>query len=202
MKIALIGNPSVGKSLIFNQLTGIGVEVSNYPGTTVELKEGSTCFRREMIDIVDLPGIYSLDGTSEEEELVRTFLKKGGADAVIVVMDATRLERNLYLLLQVAELGIPMIAVLNMIDEMEKAGLKIDTTTLEYQLGIEVLETAASKGRNIEKIIPLVQRSARPATLIVPYDRGGGQNPGENARCRTYGKSLGPAGDKEGCCSL
>ncbi len=185
MKVALIGNPSVGKSLIFNQLTGIGVEVSNYPGTTVELKGGSTCYQREMIDIVDLPGIYSLDGTSEEEELVRTFLLEGKADAVIVVMDATRLERNLYLLLQVAEFGIPMIAVLNMIDEMEKAGLEIDTTALEYQLGIEVLQTAASKGRNIEKIIPLVRSSARPATLTVPYDRS------VEAAVRTLEKTLG-----------
>ncbi len=185
MKIALIGNPSVGKSLIFNQLTGVGVEVSNYPGTTVELKGGRACHKREMIDIVDLPGIYSLEGASEEEELVRTFLQEGNADAVIVVMDATRLERNLYLLLQVAEFGIPMIVVLNMIDEMEKAGLEIDTTALKFQLGVEVLETAASKGRNIEKIIPLVRSSARPATLTVPYDRS------VEAAVRTLEKTLG-----------
>lgn len=185
MKVALIGNPSVGKSLIFNQLTGVGVEVSNYPGTTVELKGGRACHQREMIDIVDLPGIYSLDGASEEEELVRTFLEEGNADAVVVVMDATRLERNLYLLLQVAESGIPMIAVLNMIDEMEKAGLAIDTAILKFQLGIEVLETAASKGKNIEKIIPLVRSSARPATLTVPYDTS------VEAAVRTLEKTLG-----------
>ncbi|HDR73900.1 MAG TPA: ferrous iron transport protein B [Methanoculleus sp.] len=185
MKVALIGNPSVGKSLIFNQLTGVGVEVSNYPGTTVELKGGSTCYQREMIDIVDLPGIYSLDGTSEEEDLVRTFLQEGKVDAVIVVMDATRLERNLYLLLQVAEFGIPMIAVLNMIDEMEKEGLEIDTATLEYQLGIEVVETAASKGHNIEKIVPLVRSGARKATLTIPYDRS------VEAAVRTLEKTLG-----------
>ncbi|NYT04957.1 MAG: ferrous iron transport protein B, partial [Methanomicrobiales archaeon] len=90
MKIALVGNPSVGKSLIFNQLTGLGVEVSNYPGSTAELKGGSLCYQRRMLEVVDLPGIYALDGSSEEEILVRTFLSGGEADAVVVVMDGTR----------------------------------------------------------------------------------------------------------------
>lgn len=171
MKIALIGNPSVGKSLIFNQLTGIGVEVSNYPGTTVELKGGSTCYQREIIDVVDLPGIYSLDGSSEEEVLVRRFLEQGEADVVIVIMDATHLERNLYLLVQLAEFGIPMVAVLNIMDELVQQGLEIDTDRLSKILGITVVPTAASIGQNIEQIIPQTRLSARQATIHIPYDR-------------------------------
>jgi ferrous iron transport protein B len=170
MKIALIGNPSVGKSLIFNQLTGLGVEVSNYPGTTVELKGGAVCYRREMIDLIDLPGIYSLGDLSEEEVLVRRFLDRKEADAIVVVMDASRLERNLYLLTQVAEFGIPLVGVLNMVDEIAQKGLEIDTGALSTRLDIEVLETVATQGHNIDKIIPLVLKSARIPAFRVPFD--------------------------------
>src|SRR5512136_2828528 len=123
MKIGLIGNPNVGKSLIFHQLTGLGVEVSNYPGTTIDLQCGNICFEKERIEVTDLPGIYSLDGESDEEQIVRSFVSSEEADVLIVVLDAGRLERNLYLLLQVAEYRKPMLVVLNMMDEAEKAGI-------------------------------------------------------------------------------
>ncbi|HRD25832.1 MAG TPA: ferrous iron transport protein B [Methanoculleus sp.] len=170
MKIALIGNPNVGKSLIFNQLTGLGVEVSNYPGTTVELQRGNTCFQREIIEIVDLPGVYSLEGNSEEEDLARRFLEQEDVDAVVVVASATRLERNLYLLLQVAEYGLPMVVVLNMVDEAAKRGLEIDPGPLHDLLGVEVLLTAASQGLNIDRIIPAALTASRPAKIEIPYD--------------------------------
>lgn len=170
MKIALVGNPSVGKSLIFNQLTGLGVEVSNYPGSTIEMKGGNVCYERRMLEVVDLPGIYSLDGNSEEEVLVRTFLSGGEADVVIVVIDGTRLERNLYLLTQVAEFGIPMIAVINMIDEVTRSGLTIDIDALANEFGIAVLATAASLGQNIDKIIPFVVSEAKTSSIEIPYD--------------------------------
>ncbi len=170
MRFALIGNPSVGKSLIFNQLTGLGVEVSNYPGTTVELQKGNTCFQREMIEIVDLPGIYSLEGDSEEESLVRRYLDLQETDVVIVVANATRLERNLYLLLQVAEYGLPMVVVLNMVDEAAKLGLEIDPGPLRDLLGTEVILTAASLGKNIDQIIPAALAATRPSKVEIPYD--------------------------------
>ena len=170
MKFALIGNPSVGKSLIFNQLTGLGVEVSNYPGTTVELQRGNTCFQREMIELVDLPGIYSLDGESGEEALVRRFLEQQDTDVVIAVLSATRLERNLYLLLQVAEYGLPMVVVLNMVDEAAKQGLEIDPGPISDLLGVEVILTAASQGKNIDRIIPAALAATRPVKVEVPYD--------------------------------
>ena len=170
MKFALIGNPSVGKSLIFNQLTGLGVEVSNYPGTTVELQRGNTCFQREIVELVDLPGVYSLEGNSEEEGLVRRFLEQQDVDAVIVVTNVTRLERNLYLLLQVAEYGLPMVVVLNMIDEAAKQGLEIDPGPLHELLGVEVIQTAAAQGKNIDRIIPAALAARNPSTVEIPYD--------------------------------
>ncbi len=170
MRVALVGNPSVGKSLIFNQLTGLGVEVSNYPGTTVEVQQGSTCFQREIVELVDLPGIYSLDGDSDEESLVRRYLEQQETDVVIAVLNVTRLERNLYLLLQVAEYGLPLVIVLNMVDEAAKQGLEIDPVPLRDLFGVEVILTAASQGKNIDQIIPAALAATRPSQVEVPYD--------------------------------
>jgi ferrous iron transport protein B len=170
MKIALLGNPGVGKSLIFNQLTGLGIEVNRYPGSSVCLECGNVCYKKEKIEIVDLPGIYSLDGSSEEEILVRKFLEQGGADVIVAVLDATKLERNLYLFTQVTEFSPKLIAVVNMIDEAEHQGLIIDVDRLSSYLGVTVLLTAASEGRDIDRILPLALGSSRVATLQVPYD--------------------------------
>jgi ferrous iron transport protein B len=170
MKIALLGNPGAGKSLIFNQLTGLGIEVNRYPGSSVCVECGNVCYKKEKIEIVDLPGIYSLDGSSEEEILVRKFLEQGGADIIVAVLDATKLERNLYLFTQVTEFSPKLIAVVNMIDEAEHQGLIIDTDRLSSSLGVPVLLTAASEGRDIDRILPLALGSARIASLQVPYD--------------------------------
>ncbi|MFA5346640.1 MAG: ferrous iron transport protein B [Methanoregula sp.] len=170
MKIALIGNPGAGKSLIFNQLTGLGVEVNKYPGSAIGLECGNVCYKNEKVELVDLPGIYSLDGDSEEEVLVRRFLEKGGADSLITVVDATKLERNLYLLTQIAEYGLPMVVVVNMIDTAERQGLFIDTDRLGIIFGSVVLPTAASLGKNIDRILPLALTSSQPPTIRIPYD--------------------------------
>ncbi len=185
MRFALIGNPSVGKSLIFNQLTGLGVEVSNYPGTTVELQRGNTCFQREMVELVDLPGVYSLEGSSDEEDLVRRFLEQQDTDAVIVVVNVTRLERNLYLLLQVAEYGLPMVVVLNMADEAAKQGIEIDPDPIRDILGVEVVQTAASQGKNIDRIIPAALAASQPSMVEIPYDHH------VEAAVRSLGKMFG-----------
>ena len=170
MKIALLGNPGAGKSLIFNQLTGLGVEVNRYPGTSVTLECGNVCYKKEKIELVDLPGIYSLDGSSEEETLVRIFLERGVADVIAAVLDATKLERNLYLFVQAAEFSPKMIVVINMIDEAERQGLLIDASQLSSFLGVPVILTAASEGRNIDRILPVAFNEARPALIHVPYD--------------------------------
>ena len=147
MKIALLGNPGVGKSLIFNQLTGLGVEVNRYPGSSVELECGNVCYKQEKTEIVDLPGIYSLDGNSEEETLVRTFLTSGGADVIVAVLDATKLERNLYLFVQAAEFSPKMIAVINMIDAAERQGLHIDAGILSSHLGCLLYTSPSPRDR-------------------------------------------------------
>ena len=171
MKIGLIGNPNVGKSLIFTQLTGIGVEISNYPGTTVDLFSGTICYDRRIIEIVDLPGIYSLDGTGSEEALVRETVLTGKFDLYAIVLDATHLERNLYLLLQVLEFHLPVIVILNIIDEAERAGVTIDTARFSDLIGAPVLRTAASSGRNIDQIIPLALSCGMRGSYPVQYDR-------------------------------
>lgn len=171
MKIGLIGNPNVGKSLIFSHLTGIGVEVSNYPGTTVDILSGTACFNRAPVEITDLPGIYSLDGDGDEERLVRDMILSRTFDVLVIVLDAAHLERNLYLFLQVLEHHMPMIAVLNMADEAESQGIFIDTETLQQVTGVPFLLTAATIGLNIPEIIPLATSSAASGTYEVAYDR-------------------------------
>ena len=171
MKIGLIGNPNVGKSLIFTQLTGIGVEISNYPGTTVDLCSGTVCHNRKQVEVIDLPGIYSLDGQGSEELLVRDTVITRAFDVYAVILDATHLERNLYLLLQLLEFNLPVIVILNIIDEATKAGVTIDTDHLATLIGAPVIPTAASLGRNIDQIIPLALTHAKPGIYPVEYDR-------------------------------
>lgn len=170
MKFGLIGNPNVGKSLIFNLLTGIGVEISNFPGTTIDMFSGNVCYQREKFEIVDFPGIYSLDGVSEEESEVRKCLINKDVDILIAVLDAAHLERNLYLLLQIAEFEIPTVVLLNMTDEAEKSGLFIDAEKLSEIFNCEFLKTAAIEGRNVDKIIPLALNDAKVPKYKVPYD--------------------------------
>ena len=170
LKVALVGNPGVGKSLIFNQLTGVGVEIGNYPGSSVDLLSGGSCFQHERVEVLDLPGVYSLEDGAETDALVRRVIADESVTAVIAVLDATRLERNLYLLLQVAEYGRPMVAVVNMIDETARRGTAIDTGRLEELLGVPVLATSAATGEGIDRILPKAVLEARPATVEVPYD--------------------------------
>ena len=170
LKVALVGNPGVGKSLIFNQLTGVGVEIGNYPGSSVDLLSGGSCFQHERVEVLDLPGVYSLEDGAETDALVRRVIADEAVTAVVAVLDATRLERNLYLLLQVAEYGRPMVAVVNMIDETARRGTAIDTGRLEELLGVPVLATSAATGEGIDRILPKAVLEARPATVEVPYD--------------------------------
>jgi ferrous iron transport protein B len=171
VKIGLIGNPNVGKSLIFSHLTGIGVEVSNYPGTTVDILSGVSCINRLPVEIIDLPGIYSLDGEGDEERLVRDMVLSHSFDVLVVILDAVHLERNLYLFLQVLEHRIPMIVVLNMADEAEKQEIQIDTHALSQITGVPVLLTSATLGKNIAEIIPVATTRASVGTYQVAYDR-------------------------------
>ena len=145
IKIALAGNPNCGKTTMFNDLTGSNQYVGNWPGVTVEKKEGRLRGAQDVI-IQDLPGIYSLSPYTLEEVVARGYLVSEKPDAILNIVDATNIERNLYLTTQLSELGIPMVVALNMIDVTRKNGDKIDMQKLGAALGWQVVETSALKG--------------------------------------------------------
>jgi ferrous iron transport protein B len=152
-RIALVGNPNAGKTCLFNNLTGLTQHVANYPGVTVSFTEGKICSAcgEEMI-VVDLPGTYSLTAYSDDEVVTRDFVLKEKPEALLVVVDASNLERNLYFTVQLIELGIPMIVALNMVDVAEKHGIKVDSKALSDRLGIPVIPTVATKNVGMEEL--------------------------------------------------
>ncbi|NJN16949.1 MAG: iron transporter FeoB [Oscillochloris sp.] len=146
LTIALAGNPNVGKSTLFNALTGLHQHVGNWPGKTVERKAGVVTLNGRRITVVDLPGTYSLAARSLEEQIARDFIVRDGPDAVVNVLDAANLERNLYLTAQLLETGARLILVLNMADVAAARGMKLNPQALGAKLGVPVVVTAASKG--------------------------------------------------------
>ncbi len=151
-RIALAGNPNAGKSTLFNALTGGRQHVGNWPGKTVELKEGEFSIDSISIHMIDLPGTYSLSAFSLEETITRDYLIHDCPDAVIAVVDASNLERNLYLVVQLIELGAPLVVVLNMTDIAEGRGLKIDVDRLAAGLGVPVLAVVATQGKGLDEL--------------------------------------------------
>jgi len=150
LTIALAGNPNAGKTTLFNALTGDNQHVGNWPGKTVEKRTGFFDHQTHHIEIIDLPGVYSLSSYSPEEEITRDFIIAQDYDLVINVLDTSNLERNLYLTVQIKETGAPMLLLLNKIDLAKKKGYQINTDQLSADLGgIPVLETAAIKGRGL-----------------------------------------------------
>ncbi len=153
LNVALIGNPNSGKTTLFNQLTGSRQYVGNWPGVTVEKKEGKLSYKNEEIKIIDLPGIYSLSPYSSEEIVTRNCLLHDDVDLIINIIDSTNIERNLYLTTQVMELGKPIVVVLNMIDILEKKGDKIDYHLLSKLLSVAVIPMSANKHDKIENLM-------------------------------------------------
>lgn len=152
IKIALAGNPNCGKTTMFNALTGANQYVGNWPGVTVEKKEGRWKGQKDVV-ITDLPGIYSLSPYTLEEVVSRDYLMKEHPEAVLNLVDATNIERNLYLTTQVLELGIPVVIALNMADLLDKSGIKIDTKGLEKALGCTIVKTSALKGTGVQEAV-------------------------------------------------
>ena len=163
--IALIGNPNSGKTTLFNALTGGSQRVGNWPGVTVEKKEGKLRQARD-VTVTDLPGVYSLSPYSPEEEVSRRFLAEGSADAVINVVDATNLERNLILTLQLLEMGIPVTVALNMSDVVERRGDTVDEKKLSERLGCPVIRVSALKREGLENLAATVLEQASYGTRI------------------------------------
>ena len=169
---ALAGNPNSGKTTLFNALTGSSAHVGNWPGVTVDKLEGTYKGEKESVRIVDLPGIYSLSPYTDEEKITRNYVLNEKPDGIINIVDATNLERNLYLTLQLLECDAPVIIALNMMDAVEKAGDSVDAAELEKSLGVPVVEISALKNRGIKQLMD--RAAAMPAvrkgtTVLSPF---------------------------------
>ena len=173
IKIALAGNPNCGKTTMFNALTGANQYVGNWPGVTVEKKEGKLKGKRgkgEEIIVTDLPGIYSLSPYTLEEVVSRDYVLKENPDVIIDLVDATNIERNLYLTTQLIETGVPVVIALNMADLLEKRGIKIDTMRLSMLLDCPIIETSALKGEGLDKLIDEAVKIAKKSSVDLPKD--------------------------------
>src|SRR5689334_4589495 len=184
--IALAGNPNAGKTTLFNALTGLKQKVANYPGVTVERKEGIWRLNGGQSNLIDLPGLYSLDATSLDEQIAREVITGelpglAKPDVVVAVVDATNLERNLYLSTQLFEFGVPVVIALTMIDVFEKRKHQIDVRKLSRSLGVPVIAVNAKSDRGkdelAEKVLEAVGKSVK-----VPYELNGGSPDGDNAK--------------------
>jgi ferrous iron transport protein B len=173
--IALAGNPNSGKSTVFNNLTRARQHVGNWPGVTVEKKEGTCHYQGYTIKVVDLPGVYSLTAYSIDEVIARNFIVEEKPDAVVDIVDASNLERNLYLAVQLMEMGTPLIVALNIMDEAESLGYQIDVPKLSYLLGVPVVPMVANRNRGteelLEEIIKIADGQVQTRELKVDYGR-------------------------------
>jgi len=160
--VLLVGNPNVGKSVVFSRLTGVRTTVSNYPGTTVSFTRGILKLGEEKFEVVDVPGTYTLEPTSEAEEIALKMLQSG--DAVINVVNATHLERSLYLTLQLLEGGFPLLVALNMWDDTKHWGIHIDVDRLRELLGVPVIPTVALTGEGIKELVQSIPKATSPNT--------------------------------------
>ena len=156
INVALFGNPNVGKTTVFNLLTGSNQYVGNWPGVTIEKKEG---YLKEDIKIVDLPGIYAMDTFSNAEKVSKSFLENEDVDVILNIVDASNLSRNLYLTTQLMEYNKPIILLLNMLDLAESKGIEIDYDKLANELGIQIIPIIAKKKSGTENIEQVIRNS-------------------------------------------
>ncbi len=157
--IALAGNPNAGKSTLFNALTGARQHVGNWPGKTVEKKEGAWKYNGVEFEVVDLPGTYSLAAYSLEEIIARDYIVDEHPDLVVTVVDSANLERNLYLVVQILEMGAKVVVALNMSDVAASRGIKIDVPKLSQGLGAPVVPTVASKGQGLDQLKQVIVKA-------------------------------------------
>ena len=173
IKIALAGNPNCGKTTMFNALTGANQYVGNWPGVTVEKKEGKLKGKRgkgEDVIVTDLPGIYSMSPYTLEEVVSRDYVLKENPDVIIDLVDATNIERNLYLTTQLVETGVPVVIALNMAEKLEKRGIKIDVKRLSMLLDCPIVETSALKGEGLDKLIDEAIKTAKKSSADLPKE--------------------------------
>lgn len=167
--VALAGNPNTGKSTVFNYLTGLRQHTGNWPGKTVTRAEGGFSYNDARFKLVDLPGTYSLLSASTDEEVARNFILFGQPDVTVIVADATRLERNLNLILQILEITDRAVVCLNLIDEARRNKLKIDERTLAKDLGVPVIPTAARSGQGMQDLLRAINEVATGEYVCRPH---------------------------------
>ncbi len=167
--LALAGNPNTGKSTVFNAMTGLRQHTGNWPGKTVIRAEGGFIYQEKGYKIVDLPGTYSLLSTSTDEEVARNFILFGKPDVTVIVMDATRIERNLNLTLQILEITDRIVICLNLMDEARRHQMRIDERKLSKELGVPVIPTSARKGEGIDELLRAIHEVANGLYVCKPY---------------------------------
>lgn len=167
--VALAGNPNTGKSTVFNNLTGLRQHTGNWPGKTVVRAEGGFSYKEKRYKVVDLPGTYSLLSTSTDEEVARDFILFGRPDVTVIVADATRLERNLNLALQVLEITDRAVLCLNLMDEARRHGIEVDARTLSRELGIPVIPAAARQKEGMDELIMAIEEVASGRYVCQPH---------------------------------
>jgi ferrous iron transport protein B len=167
--VALAGNPNVGKSTVFNAITGLRQHTGNWPGKTVTRAEGGFSYGGNKYKVVDLPGTYSLLSTSADEEVARDFILFGQPDVTVIVADATRLERNLNLVLQVLEITNRAVMCVNLVDEAKRHGIEIDGRALSKELGIPVVLTSARQNQNVDELLKYIHEVATGVYVCKPH---------------------------------
>ena len=166
--ITMAGNPNTGKSTVFNNLTGLRQHTGNWPGKTVSRAEGGFIFNEKRYKVVDLPGTYSLLSTSTDEEVARDFILFGQPDVTVIVVDATRIERNLNLVLQILELTDRAVLCLNLMDEAKRNNLEIDIRTLSKELGIPVIPVSARRKEGMNELLQAIEEVAAGRYICKP----------------------------------
>jgi ferrous iron transport protein B len=187
LRIVLVGSPNVGKSALFNRLTGTYVTVSNYPGTSVEVAHGRCHLGGRIADVVDTPGIYSLVTTTEEERVSRRAVLEGDADVLVHVIDAKNLARQLPLTLQLLETGTPVVIALNMMDEARRLGLSVHASVLAARLGVRTIPVVATTGEGIAALTFAIAESAGAPTVVEPAYANGVGEALRSVRCQLRG---------------
>lgn len=171
--IALAGNPNSGKTTVFNNLTGAHQHVGNWPGVTVEKKEGNCSYQGYNVRVVDLPGVYSLTAYSPDEVVARGFIVDEKPDAVVDIVDASNLERNLYLAVQILEMGAPLIIALNMMDMAESRKYRIDVKSLSQEIGTPVVSMVANRNQGtdglLDEIVRVAEKKAEVGGVKIEY---------------------------------
>ena len=173
--VALVGNPNSGKTTVINNLTGAHQYVGNWPGVTVERKEGKLDYNGYHLRVVDLPGVYSLTAYSLDEVIARNFVMDDKPDVVVNIVDASNLERNLYLTVQFLEMGAPVVVALNMMDEAERKRYQIDVLRLSHLLGVPVVPMSANRNRGtkelVKEIVNVAEKRHRRTGFKIEYRR-------------------------------